>query len=127
MLLAIRDHERRIMLQAMRAHLGDLEREAAAWRARQEATRDGRYEARVPATDATTARGIDLPAVVEFGIVEFARKVNALEEPAYQASADATESRIRAAKWIIRGICPPTRARVGGVAVVIVLLSVAMC
>jgi hypothetical protein len=56
-LLAILDHERRIMPQAMRAHLADLEREAAAWRARQEATRDGRYEARVPAIDVTKAEG----------------------------------------------------------------------
>ena len=57
MLLAILDHERRIMPRAMRAHLADLEREAAAWRARQEAMREGRYEPRLQAADATTAEG----------------------------------------------------------------------
>jgi hypothetical protein len=57
MLLAILDHERRIMPRAMRAHLADLEREAAAWRARQESMREGRCEPRLQAADATTAEG----------------------------------------------------------------------
>jgi hypothetical protein len=57
MLLAIFEHERRIMPREMRTHLADLEREAAAWRARQEAMREGRYEPRLQAADATTAEG----------------------------------------------------------------------
>jgi hypothetical protein len=71
----------------MRTHLADLEREAAAWRARQEAEREGRCEPHLPAADATKA--------AEIGIVGCASKVNALEEPTDQASADARERRVR--------------------------------